>query len=84
MKKRGLPDVVDEVLDGRKCSALVIQVSFGAWAELIDLLHGEFSHLGKCLWQCFLVAKSGASSKQAFLISPHFPFLTKYLRKNSR
>lgn len=75
--------MIDEVHDGRKCSALVIEVSFGAWAK-VELLHSDFCHLGKCLWQCFVVTKSGASSKQAFLINPHFPFLTKYLRKNSR
>lgn len=73
--------MVDEVLDGRKCSALVIQVSFDAGAELVELLHDDFSHLWKCPWQCFLVAKFGASSKRSFLISLHFPLLTKYLRK---
>lgn len=55
--------MVDEVLDGRKCSAMVIQVSFDAGAELVELLHDEFSHLWKCPWQCCLVAKFGPSSK---------------------
>lgn len=40
--------MADGVPDSGKCSALVTWVSFGAGAELGELLRGELGHLQKC------------------------------------
>lgn len=60
--------MADGVPDSGKCLALVTSASFGAGAELGELLRGELGHLQEwSLWQCLLMAQSGASGKRDIL-----------------